>query len=492
MPSGRLGRLLKTTSEFKSAAEEKPQRQTQRAVEGRYLGIDTRPLTTSYGAIADQLSIGGPSAPSQSPETYRNSHLLFNVPEEVTVDDDDLEMLLEEDGLYLGSYNHLIRIHAFVPVTSLLVWLLAVVPLLLWPIHSSTRPHAPNFPTPVPELLLSSSFYALSHILIPYIFALAGELLPNPTATSVLGTALHVILRNALRTATFPMLALTVPGGIATFRTPAFRSVWWLALGWSLAEVTAGIVQWYETLDLYRDVLVPESDAHELVASVVAVSTRSQQNGGSDRASPPPTADERLRECLSRGEDGDSCTEAHGSPVRGRRPQPSWMSNEAAIQLEVDKDFDELVAVKAREELEELYGFPAIVSFGSSSDNRSVADVVFREWQRVPVFVLCLLRVASILLSLGIFLLLSAGYLTSPLATPRLEDDALMMTIPPARSNGMFWGTFFGVFGVNWGLSLLHTPVFLPRVGVHVVAYLGFLVGLGMLFTGLGMWDALS
>jgi hypothetical protein len=56
----------------------------------------------------------------------------------------------------------------------------------------------------------------------------------------------------------------------------------------------------------------------------------------------------------------------------------------------------------------------------------------------------------------------------------------------------MFWGTFAGVCGINWGLSLLHTPVFLPRVGVHVVAYLGFLVGLGTLFAGLGVWDALS
>jgi hypothetical protein len=66
-----------------------------------------------------------------------------------------------------------------------------------------------------------------------------------------------------------------------------------------------------------------------------------------------------------------------------------------------------------------------------------------------------------------------------------------MVTIPPS-SNSMFWGTFAGVCGINWGLSLLHTPVFLPRVGVHVVAYLGFLVGLGTLFAGLGMWDALS
>ena len=185
----------------------------------------------------------------------------------------------------------------------------------------------------------------------------------------MLGTALHVVLRNALRTAALPILA--IHGGAATFRAPAFRRVWWLALGWSLAEVAAGIAQGYETLALYRDVLVPESNARELAASVVAPPTWPPKNGGggSDSASPPAAADERLRESLSRGEDGGGpCTEVAGSsPVRGRQLQPSsrspWTAaSDAEIRLEVDKDFDELVAVKAREELEELYGFPAIVS----------------------------------------------------------------------------------------------------------------------------------
>jgi hypothetical protein len=38
---------------------------------------------------------------SHSPETYRSGNPLFNVPEEI--DDDDLEELLEEEGLYLGA-----------------------------------------------------------------------------------------------------------------------------------------------------------------------------------------------------------------------------------------------------------------------------------------------------------------------------------------------------------------------------------------------------
>jgi hypothetical protein len=128
-----LGNLLDTTSEFKSAAE--VSRQIARvAPDGNAkalilkskgkaparspagdrmpaLSIDTRSLTThgpkqSYGAISDQRPNGAPSiAHGQSPETYRNSHPLFDVPEEV--DDEDLEALLDEEGLYLGPLSSL-------------------------------------------------------------------------------------------------------------------------------------------------------------------------------------------------------------------------------------------------------------------------------------------------------------------------------------------------------------------------------------------------
>ena len=140
--------------------------------------------------------------------------------------------------------------------------------------------------------------------------------------------------------------------------------MWWLALGWSLAEVTTGVVQGYETIALYRDVLVPKGEACELVASAVA--TGPLKNGGSSSSS-------RLRESLSRGEDGGPAAEVVESPVRSREQQQQQESyrssfaasseaSDAEIRLEVDKDFDALLALKAREELEELYGIPAIVS----------------------------------------------------------------------------------------------------------------------------------
>ena len=71
------------------------------------LNIDTRPLNTvgtrqSYGSIGEGQFVGGSSPLKCSNlETYRRDHL-FDVPEEV--DDDELEALLEEEGLYLGSF----------------------------------------------------------------------------------------------------------------------------------------------------------------------------------------------------------------------------------------------------------------------------------------------------------------------------------------------------------------------------------------------------
>ncbi|KAH9001886.1 hypothetical protein EDB86DRAFT_2902224, partial [Lactarius hatsudake] len=449
MGVGRLGNLLSPTTDFQSTAKLKgkaPAAPMDSVMSNHtpLLGVDTRMATgsrRSYSSVGDLR--GGPSvSKSRSPETYRSGNPLSNVPEEI--DDEDLEETLEEEGLYLGSYKRLVQTYTFVPVTSLLVWLLAAfVPPLIWPTDAPATPPVPYFSTPLPEFLLSISLFALAHLLNPFLFVLAGVLLPHPVSANVFGTALHVLLRNALRASAFPLLRITVPDGVAMCSTAAFRSLWWFALGWSLAEVIVGVVQGYETLALYRDTLVPEGRARELAAAALSAGVRAPKKGGATNTSPLRTWDERQWESCS---DGAAASEVIGSPVRS---YPRAMNG--------------LVAVKAREELEELYGFPAI---------------------HVPVFVSCLLRIASILLSLGFVLLLSAGYLTSPpVILPVLEKNGI---VPSSWSDGTFWGTFVAVCGVNWGLSLLHTPVFLPRVGVHVVAYLGLLVGLGTLFAGPG------
>ncbi|KAH9964826.1 hypothetical protein BC827DRAFT_1265503 [Russula dissimulans] len=299
MSTGRLGRLLETTPNSKSPTEVKGKNACDRRratpapsttnAEHRYSsagGLWVKTVVRHHRRSAEYLwwSV---RLNCRSSKTYRNGHLLFNVPEEV--DDDELEILLEEDGLYLGSYGHLVRVYSIVPITSLLVWVLLVVaPPLLWPSPLSTTPQALYFPTPLPELLFSISLFALSHQLNPYLFTIAGGLLFTPNG--------HKRARDGAPSA-FPTLALAVPGGTATIRAPPLQHVWWLALGCSLAEVTAGVVQWYEMMELYRNVLVPESDAHELAASSTSTWTPPQaKTNRSESASPPLAADEPLRE----------------------------------------------------------------------------------------------------------------------------------------------------------------------------------------------------
>ncbi|KAI0042744.1 hypothetical protein FA95DRAFT_1584333 [Auriscalpium vulgare] len=407
------------------------------------LGVDTASISPqgsytrkSYGAT-ENFGL------SSSPETYRQSKVLANVPEDGPVDlaAELDEEYLEEHGLYTGTYRRLVLLHTIVPATSLLLWLfLVLLPTLVW--------HTAPSPPPFSELLLAASLWALSHLLSEPIFSLSAALVPSAPAT-ILSTATHVLLRTALRIAAFPLLslriALTHPS--ATFHDAVFRRVWWLALGWSAAEVSVGVAQGYEQLALYRDVLVPEGE----VRALLHMRRKPHSASASPRRGGPSytVSDEQLRESLSRGEDW-------GRQGVERRP------SDADVRLEVDQDLDQLIALKAREELEDLYGFPAI---------------------RIPVFVSCLLRFASILLSLGFTLLLSGSYLSVPLS---------LSSIPPSKTNGPFYITFALVYALQLLLSLLHTPLFLSRIGVHVVAYVGLLVGLGSVFAGLGVWDALA
>jgi hypothetical protein len=72
------------------------------------LNIDTRPLFTvgtrqSYGAIGERQSADGSllKCKNNLETSCRSGRPLFDVPEEV--EDGDLEALLDEVGLYLGS-----------------------------------------------------------------------------------------------------------------------------------------------------------------------------------------------------------------------------------------------------------------------------------------------------------------------------------------------------------------------------------------------------
>ncbi|TBU42703.1 hypothetical protein BD309DRAFT_962366 [Dichomitus squalens] len=437
----------------------------------------------SYGAVLDE---GGPSRLRQSPERYRSNSWLDRVPEEAALDgdagEDDAEADdwdLAQQGYYSGSYKRTIALYAFVPLTSLLVFLaLALAPTWLWPVRWPSPPSFPrSFPSPLPEFTLAAALWSLSHLLRTPLWTLSAPC-PRPLDT-LLFNLLHVLLSNVLRLAAFATLRVRHDMAYPrpTWRDGAFRTVWWTALGWAAAEAAASVAQGYAQLALYRNVMVPVERVQAILARArgwggeggVALSNDASREymplspRSAHGPSPPGDADANAN---GHGSGKGIADEANGGEGRGpRRAGPTPMSLEEAIRLAVDQDVEQLIHLQEREELEEVYGVPVIY---------------------IPVFVPCLQRIDSFLFSLGFTLILAWAYLLSPLSFPPGADTA------PIYSNHALAIAFPVVVVVHLFLSLLHSPPILPRIGVHTTAYVGLLVGLGGFFAGLGLWGVLS
>ncbi|KAH8077103.1 hypothetical protein BXZ70DRAFT_1002933 [Cristinia sonorae] len=406
--------------------------------------------------------------PRISPERSRRESTLGRVPEEDQVvedvidveDPEEVDWELEQQDLYSGSYRRIVLLYTFVPASSLLVLaLLAVLPPLLWPVHDQhPLPHPPYFPSPIPELLVSSALWSLSHLVrVPLYSMFSGALHAlHPALVTILFQMFYAFIYNTLRLSAIPILRLRheMDFPSPTWHDLTFRRVWWLALGWAAIETIVAIVQEYQQIALYKDVMVSEEEIAEIIGR--ARSGSGSRFGASQeeililspRSPGEPAA-------LQRQNSGDTTDEV----------QPASQRLSEAIELEVDRDLERLVNLKEREELEEIYGLPII---------------------RIPVFLSCLQRIDSIIITLGITLILSASYLRSNLSISIFTSSISL------SSNHPFIVAFPLILLLNTFLSLLYTPLILPRIGIQTTAYIGFLVGLGSLFTGLGLWRALS
>ena len=124
--------------------------------------------------------------------------------------------------------------------------------------------------------------------------------------------------------------------------------------------MVVGVTQGYTQMKLYKDVMVPEGREEEFLnggGGVVkhgnmSTSSSSRIRGGS--RTPPDrnvSDEEEITQSPVRwsGIDGD---EEDSGEVE---------VDEAELRARIDKDLDRLLAFKAREELEEVYGMPAIV-----------------------------------------------------------------------------------------------------------------------------------
>ena len=147
---------------------------------------------------------------------------------------------------------------------------------------------------------------------------------------------------------------------LPTWRDLAFRRVWWVALGWALIETIVGIVQDYAQIGLYKNVMVSEDK--------IAVSLEHGEFGaeGDDEVLPmSPTRTTRVDIEIRNPEEQPLLSRVGSNGSKGSSSQGSHAtaaSEAEALEMEVDQDLERLMNIKEREELEEIYGLPVIVS----------------------------------------------------------------------------------------------------------------------------------
>ncbi|KAI0085518.1 hypothetical protein BDY19DRAFT_987002 [Irpex rosettiformis] len=379
-------------------------------------------------------------------------HILHENPVDMEEEEaeEETEWDLEERGLYPGSYRRIVALYTFVPLVSLVVLVfLAACPSLFWPTRAGVpQKNAPYFPFPIPQVVLSAALWSFGYLLRAPTYSVVSFVLQklHPIFATLLFNAVYVFIYNILRLSSLPILRVreAMKYGYPSCHDGIFRTVWWLAFGWATIDVSVSIVQSYAQIDLYRSVMVPQ----ERVADILAEGSETPQ-------------------LLSASQEILPLSPRHESPKDGEDNSAINPVDEA-IRLAVDQDLEQLVNLKEREDVEEIYGLPVI---------------------KIPVFVSCLQRTASILLSMGVTLTLFAAYLRSNLSKPISNSST---TDSMASNDRPFLITFPLILLLNLFLHLVHTPLILPRVGVHSAAYVSFLLGLGIFFTGLGMWGALS
>ncbi|KAJ4495482.1 hypothetical protein C8R41DRAFT_918911 [Lentinula lateritia] len=504
---------------------------------GHHMHADTRPASIT------RLH----SSPERLRADSSGSGYLDRVPENGSVEFDgrdeeeninEIDEEFESQGLYRGSYRRLLVLYAFVPLSFVAFFvLLALLPIWVYPLQIT--PEYPSvLPFPFPELFVSAGLWCLSYLLRTPIYSLSVLIctscwLSHEGFPTVLSTVAHAILSLFFRLLAIPILV--IPHYLVydnpTWRDPAFRRVWWVSLGWAAVEGIVAIKQGYANIALYRDVLVHDVHEDERIIEIEDRATKLGRIygatdqitytaepslaplgvGSSERTS--PTQSVPLRGLATTAiSDADASSNSERVPLLlQRESRASNIDLETSLELQVEDDIDQLMAVRARDELGKYYGIPFI---------------------RIPAFISCLQRANALLFSLGVTLILSSAYLRSTISSMSwysmntgpdvLSSDKYLAlyvitsdspSIPSLEtfiSSAWPWSTIqllpatfkksnhvltIGVPVVTIlqiVLSLLHSHLVLPKAGVHTVVYIGSLVSLGVFFIGLSVWDALS
>ena len=295
-------------------------------------------------------------------------------------------------------------LYTVVPLTTLLSFIcLALVPTLVFTTKTpSLFPYPPYLPFPVLEALTATALWSLSYLLRDFLYATALFIVPsfllfNTIIITILSATLQTTSNLLLRQIAIPILLIPYYSSnhlaqhhrYPTWEDDAFKRVWWVALGWAAAEAVVGVKQGYESIALYKDVLVnvnmsstlntgmgsrerraaPKKQSEDVDTATITSKQTDWENQRRNRDSTSSPHIQQQQHSLSIG--SNVLTEAHPPPISDER-QPllgTLMTrlddgSDERLQAEndVERDLDQLIALKNREELEEVYGIPVIVT----------------------------------------------------------------------------------------------------------------------------------
>ena len=293
-------------------------------------------------------------------------------------------------------------LHTVVPLTTLFSFIcLALVPTLVFTADKPSRfPYPPYLPFPILEVVTATALWSLSYLLRDFLYATALFIAPSSTIiTTILSATLQTTSNLLLRQIAIPILLIPyysskpIPQEYPTWEDNTFKRVWWVALGWAAAEAVVGVKQGYESIALYKDVLVNvnlsipntemgtrgrsrqdsetprtrnRDEREDMEATPTQINWENQRHWLNEDLTSSPLQHTRYSPSLSNympAEGGPSRITDEHQPLLRRLKRPNDESEWLQAENDVERDLDQLLALKNREELEEAYGIPVIVRF---------------------------------------------------------------------------------------------------------------------------------
>jgi len=308
-------------------------------------------------------------------------------------------------------FKRLVLNFTLVPALSILEFTATAVALL-------TIPHGPSHEPNILAILVALAFWSLSHHIGPPLFRLFDRLTASfpprewsEAALEAVSTLLHVALKELAR---FTAVLVLYRAG-----HPDLIDVLWLGFGWALGDVTCGIYQNYLSLYQYQEGPLPVDD---------------------NILSAAPWSGYRAGEIIT------------SASTDGRNPSlANGLLAEDHYEALLDVELGRLAALKAKLELEDIYGIP---------------------FPDIPPIIVSIQWLDALLLSIGLTLIISHSFISNGTIASTLPIVAITWAIHSCLALG-------------YGLAM-------PRIGVHVVNYFGLMVSIGCLVAGLAQWGVLE